>query len=164
MRSPPVPLRADSTTRAAEATVFPILVAISLSHLLNDSLQSLIPAIYPLVKESFRLSFAQIGLITFTFQLTASLLQPVVGALTDRRPQPFSLATGMGFTLCGLVLLSFARTYPALLVSVGLVGLGNADHDLLGVGRNDFELPLRMRLDPSAANEELVGMAECGHI
>ncbi|HVO38436.1 MAG TPA: MFS transporter [Spirochaetia bacterium] len=126
MRSEPVPLRADSTARTAEATVFPILVAISLSHLLNDTLQSLIPAIYPLVKDSFRLSFAQIGLITFTFQLTASLLQPVVGALTDRRPQPFSLAAGMGSTLCGLVLLSLAQSYPVLLVAVGLVGLGSS--------------------------------------
>ena len=70
--------------------------------MLNDSLQSLIPAIYPLVKDAFRLNFTQIGLITFTFQITASLLQPVVGAITDHRPQPFSLATGMGFTLVGL--------------------------------------------------------------
>jgi FSR family fosmidomycin resistance protein-like MFS transporter len=94
--------------------------------MLNDSLQSLIPAIYPLVKEAFRLNFAQIGLITFTFQITASLLQPVVGAITDQRPQPFSLATGMGFTLIGLILLSLAHTYSALLLSVGLVGLGSA--------------------------------------
>jgi FSR family fosmidomycin resistance protein-like MFS transporter len=126
MESEPSPARAGSAARAAEATVFPILFAISLSHLLNDSLQSLIPAIYPLVKAAFRLSFTQIGLITFTFQLTASLLQPVVGALTDRRPQPFSLATGMAFTLIGLVLLSFARSYGMLLVSVGLIGLGSS--------------------------------------
>ena len=126
MKSEPSPVRAVSAARTAESTVFPILVAISLSHLLNDSLQSLIPAIYPLVKDSFRLSFTQIGLITFTFQLTASLLQPVVGALTDRKPQPFSLATGMGFSLVGLVLLSIAHTYGMLLVSVGLVGLGSS--------------------------------------
>jgi len=94
--------------------------------MLNDSLQSLIPAIYPLVKDAFRLSFAQIGLITFTFQISASLLQPVVGAVTDRRPQPFSLATGMGFTLTGLVLLSLARSYGLLLLAVGLVGLGSS--------------------------------------
>jgi len=112
--------------RAAELTVFPILIAISLSHMLNDSLQSLIPAIYPLVKDTFQLSFAQIGLITFTFQITASLLQPAVGAITDHRPQPFSLATGMGFTLVGLILLSFAHTYGVLLVAVGLVGLGSS--------------------------------------
>jgi len=117
---------AEPTTRAAQATVFPILIAISLSHMLNDTLQSVIPAIYPLVKDAFQLSFGQIGLITFTFQLTASLLQPAVGALTDRKPQPFSLATGMTFTLTGLVLLSFASTYGLLLVSVALIGLGSS--------------------------------------
>lgn len=112
--------------RAAGATVFPILFAISVSHLLNDSLQSLIPAIYPLVKESFRLSFTQIGLITFTFQLTASLLQPAVGAFTDRRPQPYSLAAGMCFSLAGLVLLAVAPSYGVLLAAVGLIGLGSS--------------------------------------
>ncbi len=117
---------AEPTTRAAQATVFPILIAISLSHMLNDTLQSVIPAIYPLVKDAFQLSFGQIGLITFTFQLTASLLQPAVGAFTDRRPQPFSLATGMTFTLAGLVLLSFASSYGLLLVSVALIGLGSS--------------------------------------
>jgi MFS transporter, FSR family, fosmidomycin resistance protein len=117
---------ARSAALAAGTTVFPILFAISLSHLLNDSLQSLIPAIYPLVKDSFRLSFTQIGLITLTFQLTASLLQPAVGAFTDHRPQPFSLAAGMGFTLAGLVLLSLSRSYGILLVSVALVGLGSS--------------------------------------
>jgi MFS transporter, FSR family, fosmidomycin resistance protein len=116
----------DAAAKAAQATVFPILIAISLSHMLNDSLQSLIPAIYPLVKDSFALNFTQIGLITFTFQLTASLLQPVVGAFTDHRPQPFSLAMGMGFTLIGLVLLSLSHSYGMLLVSVGLVGLGSS--------------------------------------
>ncbi len=126
MREEPSLVRAAPAARAAEATVFPILIAISLSHLLNDSLQSLIPAIYPLVKDSFSLSFSQIGLITFTFQLTASLFQPVVGAFTDRRPQPFSLAMGMGFTFIGLVLLSFSRSYEMLLISVGLVGLGSS--------------------------------------
>ncbi|HTP57316.1 MAG TPA: MFS transporter, partial [Spirochaetia bacterium] len=118
--------RAGAVSRAAGATVFPILIAISLSHMLNDSLQSLIPAIYPLVKEAFRLNFAQIGLITFTFQITASLLQPVVGAVTDHRPQPFSLATGMGFTFAGLILLSLVHSYGLLLLAVGLVGLGSS--------------------------------------
>jgi MFS transporter, FSR family, fosmidomycin resistance protein len=126
MRSKAFPAQADSAIRAAEATVFPILVAISLSHMLNDTLQSLIPAIYPLVKDAFRLSFTQIGLITFTFQITASLLQPVVGALTDHRPQPFSLAAGMGFTLAGLVILSLSQSYGLLLLAVGLVGLGSS--------------------------------------
>ena len=103
-----------------------ILLAISFSHLLNDTIQSLIPAIYPVVKDSFRLSFTQIGLITLTFQLTASLLQPLVGFYTDRRPMPYSLAIGMCFTLGGLVLLSTAGTYPLLLVSVALVGMGSS--------------------------------------
>ncbi|HUW40085.1 MAG TPA: MFS transporter [Rectinemataceae bacterium] len=112
--------------RGAETTVFPILVAISVSHLLNDTLQSLIPAIYPLIKDSFHLNFAQIGLITFTNQLTASLFQPVVGSITDRKPQPYSLAFGMVFTLVGLVALSMARSFGLLLVSVSLVGLGSS--------------------------------------
>jgi FSR family fosmidomycin resistance protein-like MFS transporter len=110
----------------AERTVLPILLAISFSHLLNDTIQSLIPAIYPLVKESFHLNFTQVGLITFTFQLTASLLQPRVGAYTDRRPKPYSLVTGMFLTLSGLVLLSFAGTFSLLLVAVALVGMGSA--------------------------------------
>lgn len=103
-----------------------ILLAISFSHLLNDTIQSLIPAIYPVVKESFHLNFTQIGLITLTFQLTASLLQPCVGFYTDRRPMPYSLAIGMCFTLGGLVLLSTAGTYPILLVSVAFVGIGSS--------------------------------------
>ena len=126
MRQQTSPAGAASVAKAAESTVFSILIAISLSHMLNDSLQSLIPAIYPLVKDAFRLNFTQIGLITFTFQITASLLQPVVGAVTDHRPQPFSLAAGMGFTLAGLILLSLAQSYELLLISVGLVGLGSS--------------------------------------
>jgi FSR family fosmidomycin resistance protein-like MFS transporter len=108
------------------ATAYGVLAAISASHLLNDSLQSLIPAIYPIVKQGFSLSFAQVGLITLVFQLTASILQPVVGAVTDRRPQPFSLPVGMGFTLVGLVLLSVVGSYGALLVSVAMIGLGSS--------------------------------------
>ncbi|HEY5298946.1 MAG TPA: MFS transporter [Verrucomicrobiae bacterium] len=111
---------------AAEKTVMPVLLAISFSHLLNDTIQSLIPAIYPVVKESFHLDFTQIGMITFTFQLVASLLQPVVGFYTDHKPKPYSLAAGMFITLIGLVLLSFADRFSFLLVSVGLVGLGSA--------------------------------------
>ncbi|HEY5405655.1 MAG TPA: MFS transporter, partial [Ginsengibacter sp.] len=95
----------------AKATVFPILLSISFSHLLNDSIQSLIPSIYPIVKKTFQLSFAQVGLITFTFQLTASLLQPFVGSYTDRNPKPFSLAVGMSFTLAGLIFLSFSNSF-----------------------------------------------------
>ncbi|MGO8692508.1 MAG: MFS transporter [Rectinemataceae bacterium] len=116
----------EQILRSAETTVFPILIAISVSHLLNDSMQSLIPAIYPLIKASFHLNFSQIGLITFTNQLTASLLQPVVGSITDRKPQPYSLAFGMVFTLVGLVILSLAQSFGVLLVSVSLVGLGSS--------------------------------------
>ncbi|MGE5521547.1 MAG: MFS transporter [Candidatus Dadabacteria bacterium] len=112
--------------QAAEGTIFSILLAISFSHLLNDTLQSLIPAIYPLVKESFRLNFSQVGFITFTFQLAASLLQPFIGFYTDKKPQPFSLAIGMALTLIGLVMVSFASTYAWLLVSVGLIGIGSS--------------------------------------
>jgi FSR family fosmidomycin resistance protein-like MFS transporter len=114
------------STMPAEATVMSILLALSVSHLLNDTIQSLLPAIYPLLKQSFALSFTQIGLITLTFQITASLLQPVVGFYTDRTPRPFSLATGMCFTLVGLVLLSRAPSYHWILVSAGLVGLGSS--------------------------------------
>lgn len=116
----------SSEIAPATGTVFSILAAISFAHLLNDTIQSLIPAIYPIVKDSFDLTFTQVGLITLTFQMTASLLQPVVGYYTDRHPQPFSLALGMGFTLIGLVCLAFAASFPWLLVSVGLVGLGSS--------------------------------------
>src|ERR1700722_12855392 len=118
--------QASNASESAEKTVMSILMAISFSHLLNDTIQSLIPAIYPVVKESFHLSFTQIGLITLTFQLTASLLQPLVGLYTARRPMPYSLATGMCFTLGGLVLLSTAGSFPLLLVSVALVGMGSS--------------------------------------
>jgi FSR family fosmidomycin resistance protein-like MFS transporter len=110
----------------AEKTVMTVLLAISFSHLLNDTIQSLIPSIYPLVKESFHLDFTQIGLITLTFQLTASLLQPLVGFYTDRKPHPYSLAAGMCFTLLGLVLLSAAGSFPMVLVAVGFVGIGSS--------------------------------------
>src|SRR4051812_4794525 len=105
------------TRELAEQTVFPILFAISFSHLLNDTIQSLIPAIYPIVKGSFHLNFAQIGLITLTFQLAASLLQPFVGLYTDKKPQPYSLAIGMGFTLIGLIVLSMAPSFHLVLLS-----------------------------------------------
>ncbi|HTR42147.1 MAG TPA: MFS transporter [Pseudomonadales bacterium] len=104
----------------------PVLLAISFCHLLNDTIQSLISAIYPIVKESYHLNFTQIGLITFTFQCTASLLQPCVGLYTDRKPMPYSLAVGMIITLLGLVLLSFANGFYFLLASVGFLGIGSA--------------------------------------
>ena len=107
-------------------TVLPILFTISGAHLLNDTMQSVIPAIYPLLKENYQLSFTQIGLITFTFQLTASLLQPVVGFYTDKHPRPYSLSIGMVFSLAGLVLLSQAAAYAFILLAVGLVGMGSA--------------------------------------
>ena len=103
-----------------------ILGAIAFCHLLNDMMQSLLPAIYPMLKSSYRLSFAQIGLITLAYQMTASLLQPLVGLYTDHRPQPYSLVAGMGFTLIGLVLLAHATTFPALLVAASLVGVGSS--------------------------------------
>jgi FSR family fosmidomycin resistance protein-like MFS transporter len=107
-------------------TAFAILAAISFCHLLNDMLQSLLPAIYPMLKTYFGLDFGQIGLITLTYQLTASLLQPVVGHYTDQRPQPYSLAIGMGFTLLGLLLLSAAGSFLLLLLAAALVGIGSS--------------------------------------
>ena len=103
-----------------------ILLAISFSHLLNDMMQSLIPAIYPMLKSSYQLSFVQIGLLTFTYQITASLLQPIIGAFTDRKPKPYSLAVGMSFTLCGLLLLAAAHNFGFLLVAAALVGTGSS--------------------------------------
>ena len=107
-------------------TAFSILAAISFCHLLNDMMQSLLPAIYPILKTNYGLDFAQIGLLTFTFQVTASLLQPVIGSYTDRKAQPYSLAAGMSVTFVGLLLLSRASSYPALLAAAALVGTGSA--------------------------------------
>jgi len=109
-----------------ESTAVAVLAAVSLSHLLNDTIQSLLPAIYPLLKASFALSFSQIGYMTLALMLTASLLQPVVGFLTDRQPAPYALVVGMGFSLAGLLLLSIAWTYPLLLLAAGLVGVGSS--------------------------------------
>ena len=119
-------ITAEAPHRTAEKTAFAVLAAISFCHLLNDMVQSLIPAIYPLLKISFHLDFGQIGLITLTYQLVASLLQPLVGLFTDRRPMPYSLAIGMGSTLVGLLLLSVANTYGALLFAAAMVGMGSA--------------------------------------
>src|SRR5690349_3313904 len=99
-------IRVEQEPDVRAKTAFRILVAISFCHLLNDMVQSLIPATYPILKESFHLDFGQLGLITLTYQMTASLLQPVVGLYTDHRPKPYSLVAGMGFTLVGLLLLS----------------------------------------------------------
>ena len=120
--------RAAAASREAqvERTAFRVLAAISFCHLLNDMLQSVIPAVYPILKTSYHLDFSQIGLITLTSQFTASLLQPVVGIYTDRRPTPYSLAIGMGFTLSGLLLLSSAPSFLMILIAVALVGMGSS--------------------------------------
>src|SRR5215472_14874683 len=99
---------AEAHKPAATGTAMTVLLALSFCHLINDMTQSLLPAMYPTFKDSFQLSFAQVGFITLVNQLTASLLQPLVGLYTDRRPRPYSLAVGMGFTSCGLLLLSVA--------------------------------------------------------
>ncbi len=112
--------------RPAVNTVYAVLVAISFGHLLNDTIQALLPSIYPILKSSYNLSFAQLGMITFTFQLTASLLQPLVGTITDRKSLPYSLPIGMGFTGIGLVALSQAASFGTILVSAALIGSGSA--------------------------------------
>ncbi len=119
-------LSTEAHRPATESTVFRILAAISFCHLLNDMMQSLIPAIYPILKSNFHLNFAQLGLITLTYQLTASLLQPFVGHYTDKRPKPYSLPVGMGFTLVGLLLLSLASNFAMLLIAGALVGTGSS--------------------------------------
>ena len=108
------------------AATFPIVLALTFAHFLNDMMQSLLPAIYPIIKSAYNLDFGQIGLITLTFQMVGSVLQPVIGHYTDKRPKPFSLVFGMGVTWCGLSLLALAPTYPAVLLAAGLVGLGSA--------------------------------------
>jgi MFS transporter, FSR family, fosmidomycin resistance protein len=104
----------------------PVLLALSLTHFLNDMIQSLIPAIYPVIKEAYALDFAQIGMITLVFQGTASLFQPLIGAYTDKRPMPYSMVVGMASTLVGLIVLAYAASYAGLLVGAALVGLGSS--------------------------------------
>ncbi len=116
----------SSSSSPVSRTAFGILGAISVAHLLNDMIQSLILAIYPLLQTEFTLSFVQIGLITLTFQVTASLLQPVIGYYTDKHPQPWSLPIGMGFTLSGLILLALAGNFPTILLAAALVGTGSS--------------------------------------
>lgn len=122
----PASLRAESPVAAPARTIFPVLAALGFCHMLNDLQQSLISAIYPMLKDSFGLGFAEIGMITLTFQITASLLQPMVGIYTDRHPQPFSLAIGMGSTLTGLLVLAHAASYPMVLAGAALVGTGSS--------------------------------------
>jgi MFS transporter, FSR family, fosmidomycin resistance protein len=106
--------------------IFRVLIAVSFCHLLNDTMQSLLPSIYPILKSSFHLNFGQIGLLTLTFQMTASILQPFIGHFTDRKPLPYSLPMGMVFTLAGLLLLAVAPSFPLLLLAASLVGMGSA--------------------------------------
>jgi FSR family fosmidomycin resistance protein-like MFS transporter len=112
--------------RPDEATVYAIIATISFCHCLNDLIQSLVPAIYPIIKDQLALDFGQIGLITLTFQITASLLQPMVGLYTDRKPQPYSLVVGMGLSLLGLLLLSRAASFGGILVAAALIGTGSS--------------------------------------
>jgi len=126
LTSPAAPISVAETHPAPERTLMTVLLAISFAHLLNDMMQSLLPAIYPVLKQNYGLDFTQIGLLTFTFQIAASLLQPVVGAYTDRRPMPYSLTLGMGFTFCGLVLLSWAHSFPELLLAAAMIGMGSS--------------------------------------
>src|ERR1700676_1549269 len=113
---------------AAQAmrTHFNVLGAISFSHFVNDMMQSLIVAIYPLLKGEFQLNFAQIGVITLTYQICASILQPVIGVYTDKHPKPYSLSVGMGFTLIGMVTLAFAPNYASVLAAAALIGAGSS--------------------------------------
>jgi FSR family fosmidomycin resistance protein-like MFS transporter len=117
---------AESQIRTAERTALAVLVSISFCHMLNDTLQSLLPSIYPILKANYALDFGQVGLITFVFQITASLLQPMVGLYTDKRPMPYALAAGMASTLCGILLLSYAGSFPVLLLAAALVGMGSS--------------------------------------
>jgi FSR family fosmidomycin resistance protein-like MFS transporter len=117
---------APSVLASAAGPAYVVLVGISFSHFLNDTMQSLIASVYPILKDAYALNFTQIGMITLAFQFTASLLQPVVGHVTDKKAQPFSLAVGMGSTFVGLLLLSIATSYPAILIAAALVGLGSA--------------------------------------
>ncbi len=119
-------LHAGARTGAGEKTVFKVLLAISFCHLLNDTVQSLLPAIYPLLRNTFHLDFSQVGLIAFTSTFTASLLQPLVGLYSDRHHKPYFLAIGMGITLVGLLTLSLAPSYGTVLVAAALVGMGSS--------------------------------------
>lgn len=133
MAAPAAPMAASASasstpalTDSANSTTFAIILSLSFCHLLNDMMQSLVPALYPILKDNYALSFAQVGLITLAFQFTASMLQPVVGLYTDRKPQPYSLMVGMGFTLVGLLMMSHAHSYPVILFSAALIGMGSS--------------------------------------
>lgn len=116
----------EAPGKLAQNTVFSILFSISFAHLTNDMLQSVIPSVYPIFKDKYHLTFTQIGLITLVYQLTASLLQPLVGVYTDKRARPYSLPVGMGFTLVGLIALAFANSFYNILISVSFIGIGSS--------------------------------------
>jgi FSR family fosmidomycin resistance protein-like MFS transporter len=116
----------QSSANMAVGPAYVVLGGISFSHFLNDTMQSLIPSVFPIFKENYALNFAQIGMIALAFQITASLLQPLIGHFTDRKPRPFSLAAGMGFTFFGLLLLSVANRYDVIIVAAAIIGLGSA--------------------------------------
>lgn len=115
-----------TVTTQVQRTVYPILLAASFAHLLNDTMQAVIASIYPLLKVDFHLSFAQIGLITLAYQLTASILQPFVGLYTDKHPKPFSILAGMGFSLLGILALAWASSFGLVLIAVSLIGIGSS--------------------------------------
>jgi FSR family fosmidomycin resistance protein-like MFS transporter len=114
------------TTKARSATHMIVLAVLGVSHLLNDLMQSLIPATYPILKQTYDLNFVHVGMITLTFQVSGAMLQPVIGMVTDRHPAPYSPVVGMMFTMSGLVCLAFAASYPAILISVALIGIGSS--------------------------------------
>ena len=120
------PSASVSTGASVDSTTFAIILTLSFCHLLNDMMQSLVPALYPILKDNYTLSFGQVGLITLAFQFTASMLQPLVGMYTDKKPKPYSLVAGMGFTLVGLLILSQATSYPVILASAALIGMGSS--------------------------------------
>lgn len=126
MHLPSIKNKTDPVQKSSGKTTLPILLSLSTAHFLNDALQMLIPAIYPLLKTNFQLTFTQIGIITLVNQLTASLFQPVIGNYTDKHPQPYSLAIGMGFTLTGLLCLAYSGSFITILISVMLVGMGSS--------------------------------------
>lgn len=119
-------MKQEYPTISRQGTAFSVLVIISLSHFLNDMIQAVVPSIYPMLKEQFKFSFAQIGMITFAFQMASSILQPLTGIHADRHPRPFSLAVGMCFTLAGILLISISGTYGLILFSVSIIGLGSS--------------------------------------
>ena len=113
-------------TKRQEKTLYSILFAISFAHLLNDMMQSIIPSIYPIIKNQYGFTFGQIGIITLVFQMTSSLLQPLVGRVADRHPMPYALSAGMVFTLIGIILLSVANKYAFIILAVGVIGMGSS--------------------------------------